>query len=565
MQDPSDSTEIAEAATASTMLAEVLPGVAVLFGDVPAEFKANLIGFGLVSATHREQISTVLASLSGAATMADNLTKALASVQGLYRISDETRALLMSGATLAVKDGMHLGTVMFPGQIVRQARFIPVKAFSVARTAAALGPALAQIAMQMQLNEVTGLVKTNVALTGQVLTTTRNAQWAELTALVSTIDRVIDQAQEIESVPTSLWDTVAGKRADLQTQLDLYRLNVGDHVRQVQQLDGRARREYLETNAEAIVFDANALLASLKAWIGYQALHAARARISGRDDADEARLVEVIARDTQRQFDAALAETSALVGSLTRELRILAELPGRESLTRSLPGMGRDAKAARQTSARLLEAIEPLADALRPPVPALETPGVVCAPASLDLQPYLRVLRWFLEDGETVRALSLPDQVDAVGPISAILGGAMEKLAAAMDKTRTLLAVTDRRIITAKANAFLEQGELRLDIPIDRVRYVRVAITPDKNARPAVDLITRDENIRWVFAAEVDHAHVGALAAVLSESMAIPDAERDELLRWRRAAIEAGDQNESAAAQSMEPVGDPAEPGVAGH
>ncbi len=564
MQDPSDSTEIAEAATASTMLAEVLPGVAVLFGDVPAEFKANLIGFGLVSAAHREQISTVLASLSGAATTADNLTKAFASVQGLYRISDETRALLMSGAKLAVKDGMHLGTVMIPGQIVRQARFIPVKAFSVARTAAALGPALAQIAMQMQLNEVTDLVRTNVALTGQVLTTTRNAQWAELTALVATIDRVIDQAQEIESVPTSLWDTVAGKRADLQTQLDLYRLNVGDHVRQVHQLDGRARREYLETNAEAIVFDANALLASLKAWIGYQALHAARARISGRDDADEARLVEVIARDTQREFDAARAETASLVGSLTRELRIIAELPGRDSLVWSLPGLGNDAKVARQAAARLLEAIQPLADALRAPAPPLEAPDVICASPSMDLQPYLRILRWLLEDGETLRALGFPDQVEALGSIPAMFGTAMEMLGAAMDKTRILVVVTDRRIVTARTDAFLEQAELRLDIPADRVRYVRATTAPDKTARPAIDLITRDENIRWLFPAGVDTAHVSALAAVLAESMTIPDVERDELLRWRRASIEAGTQDGSAAARSREPAGSLADAGDAG-
>ncbi|MEV4509344.1 hypothetical protein AB0K00_10345 [Dactylosporangium sp. NPDC049525] len=64
--------------------------------------------------------------------------------------------------------------------------------------------------------------------------------------------------------------------------------------------------------------------------------------------------------------------------------------------------------------------------------------------------------------------------------------------------------------------------------------------------------------------ADIDHAHVGALAAVLAESMAIPDAERDELLWWRRAAVEAGEQDESAAVQSTEPAGAPTEPGSVG-
>ena len=200
--------------------------------------------------------------------------------------------------------------------------------------------------------------------------------------------------------------------------------------------------------------------------------------------------------------------------------------------------------------------IGPLADALHPPAPPLEAPDVVCAPRSLDLDPYLRILRWSLEDGETLRVLGFPDQLDALGPISAILGGAKEKLAAAMDKAaaKTLVAVTDRRI-TAKTNAFLEQGEVRQNIPIDRVRYVRAAATQDRNARLAIDLNTRDENIRWLFHADIDNTQVDQLAAVLAESMTIPDAERDALQRRRYAPIEAGKKGQSTGTRSTEPAG----------
>lgn len=554
VDDPTPNSDI-DSTTASTVLAEVLPGVAVVFGEVPAELKLDLIDFGLVSAADRMQISTVLASIGNTATVAGNLGNAFASVQGLYRISDATQALLKAGGTLAIKDGAYLGAVFANGKIVGQARIIPLTAVSAAQTAAAIGSALAMVALQMQLSEVTGLVRTNIALTSQVLTTIRHGQWAELTALVATVDHVVDQAREVGSVPTSLWDTVAGKRADLRTQLDLYRLNVGDHIRQIHRLDTHGRREYLETNAEAILFDANALLSSVKAWTGYQALHAARARAAGPEDAGEARLVDAIARHTRTELDSALAETTSLVDSLTRELRIIAELPGRDTLP--LPGKLRDSKAARQTSARLLEAIKPLADALHPPAPPLEAPGVVCAPKSLDLEPYLCILRWFLEDGEALRVLGFPDQLDALDPVSAIFSGAMEKLAAAMDKpaAKTLVAVTDRRIITAKTNAFLEQGEIRQDIPIDRVRYVRAATPQDRSARLAIDLITRDENIRWLFHADIDNTQVDALAAVLAESMTIPDVERDELQRRRYAPIEAGKKGESTGTRSTEPTG----------
>lgn len=582
MQDPSDSMEIAEpedngqsdtadspvvddpipnsdidSTTASTVLAEVLPGVAVVFGEVPAELKPDLLDFGLVSAADRKQISTVLAAIGNAATVGGNLASAFASVQGLYRFSGATQAVLRAGGTLAVKDGANLGAVFLNGKIFHQARIIPVKSVSAARNAASIGPALAMVALQMQLSEVTGLVRTNIALTSQVLTTIRNEQWAELTGLVATVDRVVDQAREVESVTASLWDSVAGSEASLRKQLELYRLNVRGHVEKIDRPDVRRHREYLQANAEAIVFDAYALLSSVKAWTGYQALRAGRARAAGREDADEARLVDVIARDTRRELDSALAETTSLLASLTRELRIIAELPGRDTLSQSLMGKRKDAKAARQTSARLLEAIEPLADALHPPAPPLEAADVVCAPTSLDLEPYLRILRWFLEDGETLRVLGFPDQLDALDPISAILGGAKDMLGAARDKAaaKTLVAVTDRRIITAKANAFLEQGEIRQDIPIDRVRYVRAATTPDKSTRSAIDLITRDENIRWLFHTDIDNTQVDTLAAVLAESMTIPDTERDELQRRRYACIETGKKGEITGTRSTEPTG----------
>ncbi|WP_337192314.1 hypothetical protein [Streptomyces sp. YIM 132580] len=585
MQDPSDSMEIAEpeesgqtdsadsagagapppdvdidSTEVSTVLAEVLPGIAVVLGEVPAELKLDLVDFGLVSAVDRKQISTVLAAIGNTATVAGNLGTTFAGVQGLYRITDATQALLKAGATLAVKDGANLGAVFSSsGRIVAQARLVPVTAVSAAQTAAALGPALAMVALQMQLSEVAGLARTNIALTSQVLASIRHDQWAELTALVATVDHVVDRAREIGSVPTSLWETVTGSEALLRKQRELYRTNVGSHVRQIQYVDPRGRREYLETNAEAIVFDAHALLASLKAWTGYQALHAARARAAGPEDAGEARLVDAIARDTGKEIESALAETTRLVDSLTRELRIIAELPGRGSspfpLSLPLPGKRRDSSAARQTSTRLLEAVQPLADVLHPPARPLEAPGVVCAPESLDLAPYLRILRWFLEDGETLRVIGFPDQLDALGAVSAIFSGAMEMLTAAKDKatTNTLVAVTDRRIITARTNAFLEQGETGPDIPIDRVRYVRAATAKDSGGRLAIDLITRDENIRWHFHSEIGGTQVGLLAAVLAESMTIPHAERDELLR-SHVPVEAGTNDGDTGTGSAKPA-----------
>jgi len=53
VDDPTPNSDI-DLTTASTVLAEVLPGVAVVFGEVPAELKLDLIDFGLVSAADRQ-------------------------------------------------------------------------------------------------------------------------------------------------------------------------------------------------------------------------------------------------------------------------------------------------------------------------------------------------------------------------------------------------------------------------------------------------------------------------------------------------------------------------------
>jgi hypothetical protein len=543
--DAGDATpEQARDTTASTTLVEVLPGVAVVFGEVPAALNLDLVDFGLVPAGDRKQISTVLASIAGnGAAVGGNIANAYASAQGLYRVSSATQALLSNGAALAVKDGANLGAVFANGKLVAQARFVPVSAVNAASAAAAIGPAVAMIAIQMQLSRIEGLVSSNIALTSQVLITIRHDQWAELTGLVAAIDRALDQAQEIQSVPASLWDTVSGSEAALRKQLDLYRRNVSEHVEQIDRLDTHRRREYLDTNALAIIFDSHALMSSLKAWVTFQALRAGKARAAGPDDADEARLVEIIARDTRKEFDTALAEATGLVHSLTRELRLVAQLPGRASVP--LTKKWKDSKASRLTGAELLKVVEPLADALRPPAPPLETPQVVCLLKQLDLAPYLSILRWFLEDDETLRCLGFPYQLDEGDVIKSVGQNVLSRLDP--EKWATLVAVTDRRVITAKASTFRQQGAIGQEIPIDRIRYVRARTSQGGGVRSTVNLVTRDEDIRWAFHVDTDKADVDAFAAVLAESMAIPDAERQTLLRGAHASSSITDTGEGGA------------------
>jgi len=531
---PDDATSEPDGGPTEITMVEVLPGVAVVFGDeIPTALQQELIDLELLSPHDRSSLSAALAGVAGnTATMGGNLANAVSSAQGLYRLDAATYALLNRGGALAAKDGANLGAVFANGKIVAQARLIPASV-TAAQTVAAIGPALALIAIQVQLNQISKLVGTNIALTGQVLTTIRNEQWAELTGLVSAIDRALDQARELGSVPESLWDTVSGHEAILRKQLDLYRLNVGTHIKQIDRLIAQRRREYLETNAEAILFDSNALLSALKAWTAFQALHASKAR--GFGDPDNARLIEIISRDTREEFDRALNETTRLVGSLTRELGLISELPGRATLP--LSRKRSDSKVTRFTSTKLLEAIEPLANALRPLPPPLEPPTIVCGLKEVDLEPYIRVLRWILDEDETLRCIGFPYQLNEGELVRTVGRNVLGRLAP--ERWATFVAVTDRRIITAGANSFRQAGEIRQVIPVDQVRYVRTRAASTEGVRSTIDLVTRDEDIRWAFHPETDSADVSALAAVLAESMTIPDAERNDLLEKRTPEVAA--------------------------
>lgn len=534
--DATDDGAPAEDDTAlSTALVEILPGVAVVLGAVPQSLELDLVDFGLVPAEDRAQLAATLGSLVGnTATVGGNAANAISNAQGLYRLSSATQTLLSNGATLAVKDGANLGSVWMNGDLVAQARFIPVSAVSAASLAAAIGPAVAMAALQMQLAEISGLVRTNIALTSQTLTTVRNEQWAELSGHVEAIDRALRQAQEIGSVPSSLWDTVAGDEAALRKQLDLYRRQVSAHLKQID--DARARREYLERNGKAIAFDTHALMSSLKAWAGYKALQAGKARAAGTDDPGEAQLLDIIVRDSQAELGPALAEATRLVDAVTRELRLITEIAGptRNPLRRS----ARDHRAARGTSSGILDAVEPLADALRIPPPSLTAPGVVCSLKELDLDPYLRVLRWALDRDEGVRCLAFcydRDQPDVVALGHSVLSRIDP------EPWATLVVVTDRHLLTSRASDFRREGRIGRRVPLDDVRYVRVRPSRGGGRSPEIDVTLRDTDLRWGFHNDTDAADVSALAATLAESMRLPASERTALMNASPARITADD------------------------
>lgn len=510
----------------ATTLVEVTPGIAVVFGEVPEGME--LFALDMLPSFDKTQLSTALGTIGNIGTVAGNVAGAISNAQGLYRVNDATLSLLKSGGQLAAKDGAKLGAIFKNGELVAQARFIPAS-ITAATAIAAIGPAVAMLALQMQLGEISGLVRTNIALTTQTLKTIRNEQWSELEALVEAVGETVEHTRGLESIPDSAWDSIAASYPSLRKQLKLYRKNVAGYVQELGKLKGRARREYLESNAEAMVFDTYALLSSLKAYAEYQALKALRARGRSASDKSEAELFERITRTTPDEIQTARDEIEHLTEALVRELRIIAELPGRATMP--LTKKRKDAKASQLTCAQLLDAIEPVANMIHRPVDMPTVPDTVCAPESLDLEPYLHILRWFMEDGEALSGIAFPYESRA-GNLAAVLppllakqvdsswdalapgkvGAVLEKLAGG-----TFAAVTNRRIITSTPRAFLHEGELGAVFLLSDVRYVRPRHKHGQSIRSTISIASERIDVRWMFPSSADDAQIDLLATVIQK------------------------------------------------
>lgn len=513
-----------------TTLVEVSPGVAVLFGEIPEG--VELLNLPLMPEEDRSALESLVALGGNVASMADVAEQSMQAAQGLYRMDTISRAVLDTGGKLAQKDGANLGAIFLGGKVERQVRWIRVDAPSLSAVATAAGPAVAMMALQAQLGNIEDLVAANIALTRQTLKTIRAEQWSELEGLTQTINRAFAEAHEVGAITSSVWEPIRSYRSAIDKQMRLYRRHISEHISKVRELEGQAKREYLENEAEAILFDSQALLQALRAYAQFRALRAGRVRMHIEQDEAERALFEKLTRETPRELEEDLEEVRALIVALTRELRVIAELPGRLSVP--LTKKRRDKKRAAMTCAALLEVMEPLADVLQPVIPPIELEASPHTPEDADLSGHLNIMRWHLEPGEVVRALALIYAMtgkSAVGVIPAVLGrrvdatwekqgtgfrGALERLSGG-----SLAVLTDRRVMVADEEKLRRQGQLDLDIPLESIQLVRVLSDHHGSVRAAVEILSDRGDVKLLFPKALGEKEVAAFANSIEEARAL--------------------------------------------
>ena len=336
------------------------------------------------------------ASLSGGAASAAN---AIQHMSGLYKLDAVTKAQLAAGNALTkATDGQLIGTVRNAGgQITRQARLIPVSAPQIAGAIAAIGPAVAMVAVQMQLNNISkqiSAVQQTALQTLQVLTDSRNADYL---GDCQTINEVYQGSSNHGYVSETDWSIISALVPRITAHRHYYKKQVANHQQALTntQRDLSGRRQYVQNNVSSILSDSFAAFETLRAWAQLSALR--RARAQARGEHPYAELPQI-----RREIEADLNSQRILLGGLIRELRIISELPGEWTLPYFQKRQ--DQTASRDTATKLLEELNPLAQQLGIQDNPLPAPAVTCAPTDYDINPYTKILRWYLEEGEELRA-----------------------------------------------------------------------------------------------------------------------------------------------------------------
>ena len=196
------------------------------------------------------------ASLSGGAASAAN---AIQHMSGLYKLDAVTKAQLAAGNALTkTADGRLIGAVRNAGgQITRQARLIPVSAPQIAGAIAAIGPAVAMVAMQMQLNNISKQVSTvqQTALqTKRILEDWHNADFQGTRQVIL---RISHKSTEEGTISNTNWEQISGLSNDIERHRNYYKDRIQRHIQELRgsQNDVSARRNYITKNQESILFD----------------------------------------------------------------------------------------------------------------------------------------------------------------------------------------------------------------------------------------------------------------------------------------------------------------------
>lgn len=509
------------------------------------------------------------ASLTGGAASAAN---AIQHMSGLYKLDAVTKAQLAAGNALTkTADGRLIGTVRnASGQISRQARLIPVSAPQIAGAIAAIGPAIAMVAVQMQLDSISKQVSTVQRTALQTQRMLKDWQNASFHGTQQAVLRIYRKSTKEGTVSNTNWEQINGLSNDIERHRNYYKQRIKTHAQELQncQNDVSKRRNYITQHQESILFDTFAALNCIQTWCCYFQLAHERARIKGEQP--------TLTYDEMRaEVEDDLKEQRTLLHALMRELRIISDLPGASSFFPSQKQQ--DKTVSSNTATKLLKQLNELAQHLGIHENPMPNPDITCAPDDYDVSPYTKILRWYLDEGEELRALTFPvnalthkvvaptiDRIRSKPSVDSAwsmlptpkdttewsLGWVKRATGRAVMVSPEMVAVTDHRILTADPQEFIQKGIVTEEFSIDELTPTFVDAD---DVLPELRIVQGEKKCReWCFPSTA-HSEARSIAEMLVDDpeQLLPPT-KPELADTQRNKIEASENGEPKSAQDPE-------------
>lgn len=439
-------------------------------------------------------VGEIAAAGGGVASAANAFIQA----SGLYRLDAASQALLADGATLTqTAGGGVLGVIRGSnGQFVRNARLLSVTSARLSGVLAAVGPAIATVALQMQLSDISKHIRSVQQVSEQTLQVLTSSRKADYQGVCETITEVYRFSMKQGKVSDSNWDTVSGLFHELRSHRNHYKEQIHKHTDSLRkaQSDVSARRNYVRVNAQNIIIDACAAFETLQAWVCLSVLKRSHELENG----------EPLTRDLpeiQQEIESDLHTQRELLYGLIRELHVIADTAGKWTIP--LTQKRRDTAVSQEIARKLLEALDGLARQLGIRENPQPEPTVTCAPEGYDTSAYTDTLRWFLDQGEELCALAfpvdrlshpllakasspfaeaieiawagLPQREDTKAPGIRKPGQAAGFLRRAAQRSVVvapeMVAVTNRRVITASPQDFIQKGTATGSYPLEELTW----------------------------------------------------------------------------------------------
>ncbi len=490
-----------------------------------------------------------IAAVGGGAASAAN---AFIQASGLYRLDAASQALLANGATLTqTAGGGVLGVIRGSnGQFVRNARLLSVSGARLSGVLAAIGPAIATIALQMQLSNISKQIRSVQQLSEETLQILTSSRKADYQGVCETITEVYRFSVKQGKVSDSNWDTVSGLFHELRSHRNHYKERIHEHTDSLRkaQSDVSARRNYLRVNAQNIIIDACAAFETLQAWVCLSILKRSHELANG----------EPLTRDLpeiQQEIETDLQTQRELLYALIHELHVTADTAGKWTIP--LTQKRGDSKISQETARKLLEALDGLARQLGIRENPQPEPTVTCAPEDYDTSAYTDTLRWFLDEGEELHALAfpvdrlshrllakasspfaeaieiawagLPQREDTKAPGIRKPGQAAGFLRRAAQRSVVvapeMVAVTNRRVITASPQDFIQKGTVTGSYPLEELTW---DFLNEQDSLAQLHVTHEQCHFEWCFPS-VGREAAQELASLLKTTCAALTADTDPL------------------------------------